>query len=73
VGIVLAFAHSTAARTLPAEQPGPLRTAGLLVLWFLGLVIAINVVAVFFEEGFHWFLPDDPTRYQFFYDVGILG
>lgn len=30
------------------------------------------VVAVFFEEGCHRFLPDDPNRYQFFYDVGIL-
>ncbi|MFG2878366.1 disulfide bond formation protein B [Streptomyces sp. NPDC048337] len=72
VGIVMAFAHSTAARTVPATAPGPLRTAGMLALWFLGLVIAVNIVAVFFEEGFHWFLPDDPTRYQFFYDVGIL-
>ncbi|MEV7522176.1 disulfide bond formation protein B [Streptomyces sp. NPDC091371] len=72
VGIVMAFAHTTAARTVPAAVPGPLRTAGTLTLAFLGLVIAVNIVAVFFEEGFHWFLPDDPTRYQFFYDVGIL-
>lgn len=72
VGIALAFAHATAARSVPANVPGPLRTAGVVVLGFLGLVIAVNLVAVFFEEGFHWFLPDDPTRYQFFYDVGIL-
>lgn len=72
IGIALAFAHTTAARTVPADTPGPLRTVGQLALWFLGLVIAVNIVAVFLEEGFHWFLPDDPTRYQFFYDVGIL-
>ncbi|MGW7440529.1 disulfide bond formation protein B [Streptomyces sp. NPDC054849] len=73
VGIALAFAHATADRSVPAAGPGPLRTVGMFALWFLGLVIAVNVVAVFFEEGFHWFLPDDPSRYQFFYDVGILG
>ncbi|MBT2481939.1 disulfide bond formation protein B [Streptomyces sp. ISL-94] len=72
VGIALAFAHATADRSVPATGPGPLRMAGMLALWFLGLVIAVNVVAVFFEEGFHWFLADDPARYQFFYDVGIM-
>uniref|UniRef100_A0AAU2JP40 Disulfide bond formation protein B n=1 Tax=Streptomyces sp. NBC_00049 TaxID=2903617 RepID=A0AAU2JP40_9ACTN len=73
IGIVMAFAHSTADHSVPATAQGPLRTAGMLALWFLGLVIAVNVVAVFFEEGFHWFLPDDPTRYQFFHDVGFPG
>lgn len=73
VGLVLAFARATAARSVPADGPGPTRTAGVLVLWFLGLVIAANLVAVLLEEGFHWFLPDDPDRYRFFYDVGILG
>lgn len=73
IGIVLAFAQATADRSVPATRPGAYRTVGTFALWFLGLVLAINVVAVFFEEGFHWFLPDDPSRYQFFYDVGILG
>ncbi|MCB5167875.1 disulfide bond formation protein B [Streptomyces bambusae] len=68
IGIVLAFAHSTADRALPPSY----RLPGQLVLGFLGVVIAINVVAVFFEEGFHWFLPDDPTRYELLYDLGIL-
>ncbi|MFF5704141.1 disulfide bond formation protein B [Streptomyces sp. NPDC012794] len=72
IGVVLALAHATAGRTVPTAAPGPHRTAGILVLGFLGLVLAVNVVAVFLEEGFHWFLPDDPVRYQFFYDVGIL-
>ncbi|MGW6979024.1 disulfide bond formation protein B [Streptomyces sp. NPDC054932] len=73
VGIALAFAHATADRAVPATVPGALRSAGTVALWFLGLVIAVNLVAVFLEEGFHWFLPDDPNRYRFFYDVGILG
>ncbi|UQX01280.1 disulfide bond formation protein B [Streptomyces sp. RerS4] len=72
IGAVLAFAHTTADRVIPATGPGAHRSAGLFALGFLGLVIAVNLVAVFLEEGFHWFLPDDPTRYRFFYDIGIL-
>ncbi|MBT2457206.1 disulfide bond formation protein B [Streptomyces sp. ISL-86] len=72
IGIVLAFAHSTADRAIPTSGPGPYRTLGTLTLWFLGLVIAVNAVAVFFEEGLHSFLPDDPSRYELLYDVGIL-
>ncbi len=69
VGIVLTFAHLTSDTELPGS---PLyRTAGLVVLGFVGLVITVNLVAIFFLEGFHWFLPDDPSRYQFFHDVGI--
>ncbi|MFJ6939043.1 disulfide bond formation protein B [Streptomyces sp. NPDC101132] len=71
IGLVMAFAHSTADRTVPTTDA--YRTAGRLALGFLGVVIAVNVVAVFFEEGFHWFLPDDPTRYELLYDLGILN
>ncbi|MFF4419996.1 disulfide bond formation protein B [Streptomyces sp. NPDC001549] len=73
IGVALAFAHVTADRAVPAVRPGALRTAGMCALWFLGMVIAVNLLAVFLEEGFHWFLPDAPNRYRFFYDVGILG
>ncbi|MET9959013.1 disulfide bond formation protein B [Streptomyces sp. NPDC006326] len=72
IGVVLAFAHTTADRAVPATGPGWYRTVGLFALWFLGLVIAVNLVAVFLEEGLHWFLPDDPGRYQFFHDIGVL-
>lgn len=41
------------------------------VVFFL-VVMAINAVAVFAEAGFHWYLPDDPVRYQLFYDIGVL-
>ncbi|MFF4449035.1 disulfide bond formation protein B [Streptomyces sp. NPDC001502] len=73
IGVVLAFAHVTADRAVPAVRPGALRTAGMCALWFLGMVIAVNLLAVFLEEGFHWFLPGAPDRYRFFYDVGLLG
>ncbi|QEU96800.1 disulfide bond formation protein B [Streptomyces kanamyceticus] len=69
VGIVMALAHVTADRTI---APAPQRAIARVVLAFVGLIIAVNLVAVFLEEGFHWFLPDDPTRYQFFYDIGVL-
>ncbi|MEV7418218.1 disulfide bond formation protein B [Streptomyces sp. NPDC089919] len=71
IGLVMALAHSTSDRSVP--QDGPYRAVGQVALGFLGLVIAVNLVAVFFEEGFHWFLPDDPVRYQLPYDLGILG
>ena len=35
-----------------------------LVLWLFGGVILANAVAVFFEAGFHLFLPDNPTHYR---------
>lgn len=70
IGILMAFAHTTADRSIP--EYGAYQPVGRIALWFLGMVIVVNLVAVFLEEGLHWFLPDDPTRYQFFYDVGIL-
>ncbi|MGW2271843.1 disulfide bond formation protein B [Streptomyces yangpuensis] len=72
IGVLLACSHTTADRGVPATGPGPLRTVGLFALWFLGLVIAVSMVAVFLDEGFHWFLPDAPKRYRFFHDAGIL-
>ncbi|MFE0171175.1 disulfide bond formation protein B [Streptomyces sp. NPDC059002] len=69
VGIVLAFAHVTADRGIPTA---PHQAVGKAVLGFMALVIAVNLVAVFLLEGFHWFLPDDPSQYQFFYDVHLL-
>ncbi|MFB0626490.1 hypothetical protein [Streptomyces sp. AB3(2024)] len=73
IGTVLAFAHSTADRAVPTEGPGPYRAAGRFALGFLGVVIAADLAAVFVQEGFHWFLPEEPARYAFFHDVGILG
>jgi disulfide bond formation protein DsbB len=33
-------------------------------MYFLGAIVMANLVAVFFEEGFHWFLDDNPTQYR---------
>ncbi|UNO43820.1 disulfide bond formation protein B [Streptomyces sp. MST-110588] len=70
IGVVTAFAHTTAGRRVPPH--GPYRAVGRLALGLAVLVVAVNVVAVFLEEGFHWYLPDDPIRYEFFYDLRIL-
>ncbi len=35
-----------------------------LVLWLFMLVILANIVAVFVQTGFHWFLLDNPTSYR---------
>jgi disulfide bond formation protein DsbB len=71
IGLVMMFAHSTAGRRMPVRGPG--FRLGWFALVFAGAVIAANVVAVFLLEGFHPFLPDDPQRYEFFYDLNILN
>jgi disulfide bond formation protein DsbB len=58
----------------PELEPMDSRASALstIVLWVFGAIILANAVVVFALEGFHWFLPSDPTRYELFYDLGIL-
>ncbi len=44
-------------------QRGEGRGTALFVLWLFGLIIAANAIAVFFEAGLNWYLPDNPTQY----------
>lgn len=37
-----------------------------VVIWAFVFTVAANMVVVFAEEGFNWFLPDDPTSYLLF-------
>ncbi|WP_130798375.1 disulfide bond formation protein B [Streptomyces otsuchiensis] len=71
VGCAMTVAHRVDGERLPV------RGAGLRFGWFAlvvaGLVIVVNLVTVFLLEGFHLTLPGDPERWQFFYDVGLLG
>ncbi|MEV0245174.1 disulfide bond formation protein B [Nocardia sp. NPDC050712] len=69
IGVILIFAYETAAITIPTG--GPQALIGKLALWFAALVIVINLIATFCLAGFH-FLPDDPTCYRLFHDLGIL-
>jgi disulfide bond formation protein DsbB len=34
------------------------------VVWIFIATIVANLIAVFFLEGFNWFLPDNPTSYE---------
>ncbi|MDA0802606.1 MAG: disulfide bond formation protein B [Planctomycetota bacterium] len=42
-----------------------------LTVWFVALLLAANMVAVFVEAGFHAFLPDNPTSYRLLDDLGL--
>lgn len=35
-----------------------------LILWLFVLVVLANAIAVFFQAGFHLYLPDNPTSYR---------
>lgn len=71
VGLVLMFAHRTAGDRVDTYGFG--YRLGWFALCFAGTVIAANVVAALLLEGFHLTLPDDPERFQFFYDLRIRG
>lgn len=46
------------------------RTIAWVVVWAFFATIVLNMVVVFFEEGFNWFLPDDPTGYELLRQLG---
>lgn len=51
-------------RGIPAAPAvGPLRQVSTAVIWLFIAVVAANVVAIVFLEGFAWVLPDDPSSY----------
>jgi len=47
-----------------SPQRGEGRGVPRAILWLFGLIIAANALAVFFEAGLHWYLPDNPTSYR---------
>ncbi len=52
--------------------PDPQVTVGWVsqgVICLFAVIIVANMVVVFCQEGLHWTLPDDPTRYELFYDL----
>jgi disulfide bond formation protein DsbB len=46
------------------------RTLAWIVVWAFVGTIAINILVVFAEEGFNWYLPDDPTSWVLFKQLG---
>ena len=59
-------------RTYPVAPTGKgaLMLSSVIVYFFV-FVIALNVVLIFIEQGFNWVLPDDPSRYELLYQLGI--
>lgn len=53
----------------PASKFG--RGLAWVVIGVFVFTIAANMVAVFALEGFNWFLPDNPTSYELFDQLGI--
>ncbi|MEV6398655.1 disulfide bond formation protein B [Streptomyces sp. NPDC051907] len=49
IGALLVFAHATTDRRIP--EYGAYQTVGRFVLWFLGIVIALSVVAALLKNG----------------------
>lgn len=49
----------------------PFAGASRVVVGLAVAIAALNMVAVFFEEGFHAVLPDNPTEYRLLDDLGI--
>jgi len=66
----LMFTVEDATFPVAPESPRALKISSILV-WFFIAVVALNVVLIFIEEGFNWVLPDDPTRYELLYQLGI--
>jgi len=68
VGVVLMF--GTALEPVaPTGRAG--RTIAWVIVWAFFATIVLNMVVVFVEEGFNWFLPDDPTGYELLRQLGI--
>ena len=62
-GVIMLFGHEFQPVAPRAKWA---RTLAWIVIWAFIITIALNMIVVFAEEGFNWYLPDDPTRYQLF-------
>ncbi|HEY3144373.1 MAG TPA: disulfide bond formation protein B [Acidimicrobiales bacterium] len=73
IAILAAAVNLIFAADVTPEAPASSSTEWVskAVLGLLGAVIAANALVVFAEEGFHWVLPDDPARYELFYDLNL--
>lgn len=60
---------------IPVAPPAGsgLRLVSTIVLGVFVALVAANVVAIIFLEGFAWVLPDDPTGYNLLNQLGIGG
>ena len=63
VGLLLMFAKEFMPVVPVAKWA---RTLTWVIIWVFVFTVAANMVVVFAEEGFNWYLPDNPTSYQLF-------
>ena len=63
VGLLLMFAKEFMPVAPVAKWA---RTLTWVIIWVFVFTVAANMVVVFAEEGFNWYLPDNPTSYQLF-------
>ncbi|QDV51704.1 disulfide bond formation protein B [Gimesia fumaroli] len=61
------------ARELVSESPLEFNWPSKAIVGLMGAVILANTISIFCQEGLHWILPDDPTRYELFYDLGLFS
>lgn len=63
VGVLLTFAKEF---TPIAPRANWVRMLTRVIIWVFVFTVAANMVVVFVEEGFNWYLPDNPTSYLLF-------
>ena len=63
VGVLLMFAKEFMPVAPVAKWA---RMLTWIIIWVFVFTVAANMVVVFAEEGFNWYLPDNPTSYQLF-------
>lgn len=72
--VVLLFAGALLTFGKEFEPVAPSSRFGRIIAWIVVGVflftVAANLVVVFAEEGFSWFLPDDPNSWMLFKQLG---
>lgn len=63
VGVLLTFANEF---TPIAPAASWIRMLTWIIIWIFVFTVVANMVVVFVEEGFNWYLPDNPTSYLLF-------
>ncbi|WP_018223402.1 disulfide bond formation protein B [Salinispora pacifica] len=64
-GVSLIFARALVPRGVRFGWPSKV-VCGLFLV-----IVAANLVVVFLQAGFHWFLPPDPDRYEIFHGLAL--
>ncbi len=69
VGVLLMLSPKAFPAAPSADTFG--RTISTIIVWIFIVVVAANVIAIIFLEGFAFVLPDDPNSYNLLTQFGI--